>query len=292
MLRVLVTGAAGLLGSDVSKVFKKRGYEVIEIKDENDLDLRDADLTVDYISRCDPEVVIHCAGTHDIDFVETHPEQAYENIVSSTRNIVEACKELGCVLLYPGSDYIFDGEKSSPYKEADEPRPVNIYGKAKLSSEKAIMSSLKEYFIIRLPILFGSGGSKEANIIYKTYSLITSGKEVKVPSDQVSSCGYTVDVAEAFTRVLDSRSFGIYHLANGGSCSRYELYKEIASQLSLPAEKVVPCQSAELKRPAKRPKYTVLDTSLAEKTFGIRLRSWKKALEECVIEFRKKYALL
>ena len=287
-LKILVTGAAGLLGEDVVRVLRSLGHEVFEIKDEKDVDLRNSEKTVETILKFRPEVVIHCAGTHDIDGVERNPKSSYDNIVLSTRNVVDACKMLEAILVYPGSDYIFDGNKNEPYVESDTPNPLNIYGKAKLACEKIITGELSKYFIIRLPILFGSGGSKNGNIIHKTYSEIKAGKSIMVSRDQVSSCGYTADVAKAFATILRTDHFGIYHLANQGYCSRYELYKEIARNLSLPVEKIIPCSSDELKRPAKRPRYTVLNTNLFEKTFGIKLRHWKDALAECIDEFKKK----
>ena len=285
-LKVLVTGTRGLLGGDVAKILRDLGHEVAEIRDEKDVDLRNFEGTMNVIMKHKPDVVVHCAGTHDIDGTERNPEFSYDNLVSSVRNVVYASKKIGAVLLYPGSDYIFDGLKNSAYNETDEPNPLNVYGKAKWFSEKIIVKELSEYFIIRLPILFGAGGEKHANIIYRVYSEIKEGKTIKAPADQVSSCAYTVDIAKGFAKILETSYYGIYHLANEGYCSRYELYKEAAFHLSLPTDKVVPCLSSDLKRPAKRPKYTVLNTSLAEKTFGVKLRNWKKALAECIAEFK------
>ncbi len=287
-LKVLVTGASGLLGEDAVRVFKESGHEVIEVKGREQLDLTRADETLELIRRHKPQIVVHCAGTHDIDGAENDPMTTYLNVVLSTRNVVNACKIVGATLVFPGSDYVFDGLKDKPYIEVDEPNPVNVYGRAKYASEKVIIEILPEHFIVRVPILFGASGRMERNLIYNIYSKIKQGQYVKAPYDQVSSCAYTVDVAKAFEKMVRTYHYGTYHLANSGYCSRYELYKEIALQLGLPADKITPYPSAELDRPAKRPKYTVLSSLFAEKVFGLKLRHWKEALIECIGEFKKR----
>jgi len=288
-LKVLVTGTSGLLGEDIARVFRKAGHEVIEVKGRRDCDLTNADKTLELIRKHKPQLVIHCAGTHNIDEAEKDPIGTYINVVLSTRNVASACKRVGAILVYPGSDYIFDGLKDEPYIEIDEPNPINVYGKAKFASEKVIIETLPEHFIIRLPILFGAGGKKERNLIYRLFSKVKDNQTVEAAYDQISSCAYTVDVAEAFAKIIRTSHYGTYHLANSGFCSRYELYKEIVAQLGLPVDSVVPKPSAELKRPAKRPKYTVLSTIFVEKVFQLKMRHWKEALAECIKEFKNRY---
>ncbi|MEM2234114.1 MAG: SDR family oxidoreductase [Desulfurococcaceae archaeon] len=290
-LRVLVTGSSGLLGEDVAKVLKLKGHEVIEVKSRKDLDLTDSSRTIEFIERLKPDAVIHCAGTHDVDECEKDPVSVLLNTVLTTRNISLACRKVGCVILYPGSDYIFDGMKNQPYLELDLPNPVNSYGRAKLAAEREIMSLTSSYFIVRVPVLFGAGGYKERNIIYNTYMKLKRGELIKAAHDQVSSCGYTRDIAEAFERILRTDYYGIYHVANEGFCSRYEMYREIAIQLGFPEDMVIAVHSSEIERLARRPLYTVVNTSLAEKVFGLKLRHWKRALEECIREFKERHGI-
>ncbi|MHA1834945.1 MAG: dTDP-4-dehydrorhamnose reductase [Candidatus Baldrarchaeia archaeon] len=288
-LKVLVTGSSGLLGEDVARIFREAGHDVIEVKGRLDCDLTDADRTFELVHKFKPQLVIHCAGTHNVDEAEKNPIETYINVVLSTRNVANACKTIDATLVYPGSAYIFDGLKDEPYIEVDEPNPINIYGKAKLASEKVITEVLPEHFIIRLPIVFGSGGKKERNFIYGLFSKVKEQQVVEAAYDQICCCAYTADVADAFLKITKTNYYGIYHLANSGFCSRYELYREIVSQLGLPVHRVVPRPMAELKRPAKRPKYTVLSTLFAEKVFQLKMRHWKEALTECIKEFRNRY---
>ena len=290
-LKVLVTGASGLLGDDVVRVFKNKGHELIALRGRRDLDVTDANKTLEVVRKHRPDVVIDCVGTHDIDGAESDPTNAFMNVFVAAKNVVIACKIAGATLIHPGSDYVFDGSKDEPYLETDLPNPVNVYGRNKWAVERFISSILPEHFIIRVPILFGAGGKLERNFIYRIYSKIKNGETVKVASDQVTSCGYTVDIALAFEKIARSYHYGTYHLANEGFCSRYELYREVASGLGLDAEKVIPTPSAELKRRARRPKYTVLSTLLVQKIFGIKLRPWNEALRECLKEFRDRWNL-
>jgi len=290
-LKVVVTGASGLLGEDVALVLREKGHDIIELRGRQQLDLTNPYAVREFFSKVKPEVVIHCAGTHDIDEAERDPFSTYVNVVLTTRFIANEAMRLGAVLVYPGSDYIFDGYKDEPYSEIDLPNPLNVYGKAKVAAEKEITSLTHEYFIIRVPVLFGARGRKERNIIYNVYERIKAGETVKAASDQFSSCAYTKDVAEAFAKVISTDFYGIYHLANSGFCSRYEMYRAIALELGLPEEKVKGVPSAELRRLAKRPKYTVLDTRVFERVFGVRLREWREALRESVKEFMQVYLL-
>ena len=290
-LRILITGTSGLLGEDVATFMMKKKYEVIEFRGRKDCDLSKTEDALNRITSYKPDVVIHCAGTHDIDYVEKNPTEGFRDIVLTTKNVALACRRIGAILIFPGSDYIFDGLKASPYFEYDEANPVNYYGKFKYMAEQLIRELLKEYFILRMPILFGVGGRKERNLLYRIYTKISGGQVIEAAADQVSSCAFTLDMALVIDKVMKTDYYGTYHVANDGFCSRYELYREIATLLNLPVEKVIPRQSSELKRPAKRPKYTVLNTTLIEQVFGIKLRHWRDALRDCVNEFKKRYGI-
>jgi dTDP-4-dehydrorhamnose reductase len=287
-LKVLVTGTSGVLGSDVAFYLKsKEIYEVIELKGRSQLNLLDSQKVVDFVGSFKPDVIIHCAGTHDIDWAEEHPIDAFLNIVLGTRNVVNAAAKFGAVLVYPGSDYIFDGFKNEPYMEHDTANPINVYGKCKLAAENIIKELLPQHFIFRLPILFGARGDPSRNIIHQTHEKLQKGQKIYAAYDQVSSCAYTYDVAMAFEQAMRTCYFGTYNFSNKGSCSRYELYREIALLLGLPQDLVEGVPSAELKRAARRPRYTVLNTINFEQTFGAKLRSWKEALSDCIRTFRE-----
>jgi dTDP-4-dehydrorhamnose reductase len=289
-LKVLVTGTNGVLGSDVAFYLRSKGkYEVVEIKGRSQLNILDPQKVMDFVVNLRPEVIIHCAGTHDIDWAEEHPLDAFLNIVVGTRNIVNAAAKVGAVLVYPGSDYIFDGLKNEPYLEHDIANPVNVYGKCKLAAENVIKELLPQHFIFRLPILFGARGDPTRNIIFQLYEKLRLGQKIQVAYDQVSSCAYTYDVAIAFEQAMKTYFYGTYNFSNNGSCSRYELYREIAISLGFSQDLVEGRPSADLKRKAKRPKYTVLSITNFEKTFGVAPRMWKDALHECARTFRETY---
>ena len=231
-MRVLITGACGMLGRDLVETLSKE-HELfgIDVKDSGSwiLNLGSMEFSkADIINKeeiikviCDarPEVVIHTAAYTDVDGCEKNEDLAHRVNGTGTQNVALACQKCKAVIAYISTDFVFDGEKKEPYIESDRPNPLSVYGKSKLEGEKHISSLLDRYFIIRTSWLFGKHGRNFVNTILK---LAQEKKELRVVNDQIGSPTYTKDLAYAIKRLItDHRSpitdFGIYHISNSDS---------------------------------------------------------------------------
>ncbi|MCG2677619.1 dTDP-4-dehydrorhamnose reductase [bacterium] len=302
-MRILITGACGMLGRDLVEALSKE-HEVVgvDVKDPGSwildlgsvefskLDITNEEEVMKAICDVKPEVVIHTAAYTDVDDCEKNEDLAYRINGTGAQNVALACKKCKAIMTYISTDFIFDGEKKEPYLENDKPNPLSVYGKSKLEGEKHISLLLDRYFIIRTSWLFGKHGKNFVNTILK---LAKEKKELKVVNDQVGSPTYTKDLAHAIKHLLNliqdlgsriQNLFGIYHISNSGSCSWYEFAQEILQVASRRSQviniKIKPISSEELDRPAKRPKFSVLDKSRYIKTVGKSLRPWQEALRE------------
>jgi len=285
-MRILITGASGMLGRDLVEALSEE-HEVVglDIKGSrftvHGLRFIVCDITVrEKIIKaiCDvrPEIVIHAAAYTDVDGCEKNKNLAYKVNGIGAQNVTLACKECKASIAYISTDFVFDGEKKEPY------------GKSKLEGEKHISLLLDRYFIIRTSWLFGRHGRNFVNTILK---VAEEKKELKVVNNQVGSPTYTKDLVYAIQKLItDHRSpitnFGIYHISNSGSCSWYEFAQEIihTSHISHPPS-LKPVSSEESNRPAKRPKFSVLDNNRYIQTVGEPLRPWQEALGEYLKTF-------
>ena len=296
--KVLITGSSGMLGMDLLKElgrdYEIYGADLIAQSPNRPMakfykcDITDKKSILDIVEKVKPDIIIHTAAYTDVDGCESNKEKAYKINSEGTRNIALACKKINSVLLYIGTDFVFDGKKRTPYIESDRPNPLSIYGKSKLNGENFVKKLLKKHFIIRTSWLYGKYGKNFVDIIL---SKRKSEKILKVVNDQVGSPTYTKDLVKAIHALLDKISgqgpaargqpHGIYHVSNSGSISWYKYAKEIL-RLAKSKAKVMPISSNELARPAKRPSLSVLDNSKFIKFTGYKMRLWNDALREYI----------
>jgi len=223
-----------------------------------------------------PEVVVHAAAIPSPDVCEEDPPLAYLVNVHGTRHVVEAAREIGAAVAYISSDAVFDGEKQTPYRETDLPNPPTVYGRTKLRGEK-IVATLPRYWIFRVAVLFGPG---RANFIDKGLRKMKAGEDYVVTSDQTGGALYTLDGAQKILEVVESGRCGLFHLANSGICTRYELAKYAAEKAGLDLRHLIGIPSGQMGRPAKRLKYAVMEMrALAEAGFNLP-RPWQAALDD------------
>ena len=279
-MRVLITGARGVFGMDTVEIFSKQ-HKVIPLGRE-ELDVTDAAGTVSTIQDAKPDLVLHFAGSRDLDECELHPDKAYLVNTLGTRNVAVGCQKAGAVMLYASSVCVYSGEKREPYTEFDETNPMNLYGRSKLLAERAMESLLDKYFIVRLPVLFGRHGKDGRNPVVDILRTAQEKGEVIGIVDQIGSIGYTVHMARAMARLVETEFYGVYHMSNEGSCSRYEFVEEVIKQAGLEGLKIRPVTSAELKRPANRGRCCILRNFCLESILGLSLPSWREALQECL----------
>ena len=300
IMRILITGACGMLGRDLVEVLSV-GHELylLDLKpfpaslssqfSTFILDITDSEKAYKEITKINPDVVIHTAAYTDVDGSETNRDLAFRVNGLGTRNIALTCQRFDTELLYISTDYVFDGEKGEPYVEFDKPNPQSIYAKSKYWGELYITSLLSRFCIVRSSWLFGKNGK---NFVTTILNLAKQKKEIEVVNDQTGSPTYTKDLALAVAQLIgtereDSSNraglYGIWHITNSGQCSWYEFAREILQGSGVD---VRPITSEKLNRPARRPKFSVLDNYIWKLQGWEPLRHWKEALKDYLKEIR------
>ncbi len=279
-MRIVVTGARGMLGSDVCNVIG--GHQKIFPFDVDDFDIVDQKSTREKILEKSPDFIVHCAAYTDVDRAEEEEERTSAVNGMGARNVALVSRQLDIPMLYVSTDYVFDGKKSSPYLENDRPTPLNVYGKAKLAGEQHVRNLLTRFYIVRTAWLYGKNGT---NFIYKI--LKASGlphdsanqNELPVIHDQIGNPTYTLDLAKALDRLIESECYGTYHITNSGFCSWYQLAKKVFEILSIEV-KLKPIDSDSFDQAAKRPRFSALENLAWREAFDNELRPWEDALKD------------
>jgi dTDP-4-dehydrorhamnose reductase len=197
--------------------------------------------------------------------------------VDGSRYVALGAAEVGASVVYPSTDYVFDGLKGAPYVESDTPRALSVYGQTKAAGEAETAAANQRYFIVRSSWLFGTAGR---NFVDTMLTLGHDQGDVVVVRDQVGCPTYTAHLADALVRLIGTTAFGIHHIAGGGECSWYEFAQEIFRQSSLEV-RMMSMTTSELSRPAPRPPYSVLST---ERTEAIYLPDWQEGLASYLAE--------
>jgi dTDP-4-dehydrorhamnose reductase len=269
-MKLLVTGAAGMLGRDVMLAAGNAGHDVVGFG-RNELDVTDAAVVEKKFDLERPDAVINCAAWTDVDGAEESEEAALAVNGEGAANVASAAAAHGASVLYVSSDYVFDGAKGSPYVETDQTAPLSAYGRTKLAGEEATAAANKRHFIVRSSWLFGIGGS---NFVETMLRLAADHGEVLVVRDQVGSPTYTWHLAYGLVRLVDGLEYGIHHMAAAGACSWYEFAREIFEQAKVEC-KVMSATTEMLGRPAPRPPYSAL---VSQRRHAIELPSWQDGL--------------
>jgi dTDP-4-dehydrorhamnose reductase len=275
-VKILVTGAAGMLGSDVVRAAEFVNHGVVGLS-HADLDVADRLAVERRMLEERPDAVINCAAYTDVDGAEDDLEGAMDINAEAAANVSMAANEIGAKVLYPSTDYVFDGSNSEPYLESDEPRPQSIYAQTKLAGEHETAGANPRHYVVRSSWLFGTAGR---NFVETMLSLARDHGEVLVVRDQVGSPTYTAHLADALVRLVDTEAFGLHHLASQGECSWFEFAQEIFSQAGVEC-RVMSCTTEELGRRAPRPSYSVLGTERREALY---LPHWKEGLASYLAE--------
>jgi dTDP-4-dehydrorhamnose reductase len=269
-MRVLVTGAGGMLGRDVVLAATNAGH-VVSAHAHTDLDITEADSVAARFEREHPDVVINCAAWTDVDGAEEAEDQAMAVNGRGAGNVAAAAAAVGAKVVFVSTDYVFDGHNDSPYVEVDQPSPQSAYGRTKLAGEEATGAANRRHFIVRSSWLFGTAGR---NFVETMLQLAADHGEVLVVRDQVGSPTYTWHLASGIVRLIEGDSWGIHHMAAAGACSWYDFAREIFDQAKVKC-KVLSGTTDMLARPAPRPAYSALAT---QRETPILLPSWRDGL--------------
>jgi dTDP-4-dehydrorhamnose reductase len=273
--RALVTGASGMLGSDVSVILAGAGLTVFA-RPRSDLDITDRDAIDRALRQLRPEIVVNCAGFSRVDACESDPRASLVN-AQAVEGLAERCTNYNVKLVHLSSDFVFDGEKRTPYIEEDPPAPLSEYGRSKYFGEVAALT-VPGALVVRASWLFGLAGW---NFVEAVLKQVEQGKRrLTVVFDQRGRPTATLDLAEGILALIEAGAVGIYHFANRGEVSWFE-FARVMLDLAGHADVVVePIDSTTLGRPAKRPAYSVLDTSRYENLTGRTIRHFGGPLKE------------
>jgi dTDP-4-dehydrorhamnose reductase len=269
-MKVIVTGAAGMLGRDVVLAAANAGHDVLGLG-RLELDVASADAVTAKFELERPDVVVNCAAWTDVDGAEDAEEEAMAVNGKGAGNVAAAAAAVGASVVYVSSDYVFDGAKGDPYVETDQPAPLSAYGRTKLAGEEATSAANKRHFVVRSSWLFGAGGS---NFVETMLRLASTQNEVLVVRDQTGSPTYTWHLAYGIVRLIEGVEFGIHHMAAGGACSWYDFAREIFEQAKVEC-RVLSATTEMLGRPAPRPAYSAL---ASQREHAIELPPWRDGL--------------
>lgn len=304
-MKVFVTGVGGQLGHDVMNELHKRGYAGIGsdlaprysgVQDGSavtampyvQLDITDRDAVNAAITKAEPDVVVHCAAWTAVDLAEDADKIEKVRAINAggTANIAAACKKLDCKMVYISTDYVFDGQGTSPWEpDCKDYKPLNVYGQTKLEGELAVANTLEKFFVVRIAWVFGLNGK---NFIKTMLNLGKKYDTIRVVNDQIGTPTYTLDLARLLVDMIETGKYGYYHATNeGGYISWYDFACEIFRQAGY-STKVIPVTTEEYgMSKAARPFNSRLDKSKLVKMGFELLPSWQDALDRFLKEIEE-----
>lgn len=278
---VLVTGSSGQLGQSFQ--FLAGNYPEIDFVfcSSKELDITNPSNCEVVFSEYKPDYCINAAAYTAVDKAETEPEKAHLINVIGAQNLAEFCKKYHTVLLHVSTDFVFDGEKTSPYTENDITNPIGVYGKTKLEGEQAIQAILKAHFIVRTSWLYSQFGN---NFMKTMLRLASERDSLSIVNDQIGTPTNAVDLAKAIIKIIiaNQETYGIYHFSNEGHCSWFDFAQEIFKIHKIEIN-LIPIPTTSFPTPAKRPKYSVLDKSKINNGFEIEVSHWQESLRNSEI---------
>ncbi len=275
MGKVVILGAKGMLGTDLSAACTKAGFETVGF------DLPEFDITDDsQIAKAieGAEVIVNCAAYTNVEKAESEPELAHKVNAEAVGRLGTIAKENGASVLHISTDFVFDGESDTPYIEMDAANPVSVYGASKLAGETQLIASGCKSCIIRLEWTYGTAGT---NFVKKLIQAAQAGKPLKVVDDQIGAPTATTEAAGAIVSFLklDTLPEGIFHFAAAGFVSRYEMARFMFDKLEM-AVSLSPCKSSEFVTAAQRPLSSRFDCSKIENLLGQPIKPWQQPLEK------------
>jgi dTDP-4-dehydrorhamnose reductase len=280
-----VTGGRGQLGTEIADILASgtaeagpiprefRGASVVSV-DFEELDITNATAVRDFLGEGSFDAVINCAAMTDVDGCESDRETALKVNALGARNLALAASGTGAKLVHVSTDYVFSGTGDTPYAEWDRPDPQTVYGASKLLGERYVRESCARSFVVRTAWLYGYHG---ANFVKTIVKAATERGELKVVDDQIGTPTNANDLALHLLKLAASDEYGIFHCTGQGQCSWYDFARAIVEEFEI-ACVIEPCGTDEFPRPAKRPKYSVLENLALGATVGDEMRPWREAL--------------
>ncbi|MHC4881287.1 MAG: dTDP-4-dehydrorhamnose reductase [Planctomycetota bacterium] len=270
---ITILGGRGMLGSDLAAVATGRGLSV-RVYDLPEFDVTDEAQVEEVVSQS--EVVVNCTAYTNVEKAESHAELANQVNGYAVGRLGLIASGLNVPVVHISTDFVFDGNKASPYIESDAPNPISAYGRSKHLGETLLVESGCEYCILRLEWTYGKHG---VNFITKILAAAETRDVINVVDDQVGSPTHTVEVAKVIMDLLEMGSFpaGIYHCAASGYASRYEMTRHLFEHLGVKTE-VNPCKTSDFKTAAQRPLNSRFCCTKLQALLGRSMLSWQDML--------------
>lgn len=272
-MRVLVFGAGGLLGSALVPELEARGWEVGGLRSAH-VDVTDREGVRHAVAAWRGDVVVNLAAWTDVDGAERTPDRAFAVNRDGAANVARAARDVGARLVHLSTDYVFDGRRSEPYPPDAHPSPLNVYGRSKLEGEEAVRAEGDRWLLVRTSWLYGDGGP---NFVQKILARARAGEPLEVVDDQRGRPTWTMSLAGTLADLIAREPRGIFHAADGGDATWWELAAEalrIAEVVAEPGR----VGSERFRGGARRPPYSVLDVSATEELLGRPMPPWRESL--------------
>lgn len=291
-MKILVTGAAGMLGSALCPTLVNKGHEVLATDLNTEevgvdfLDIRNYEQLKTIVLNSKPDMIMHLAAETDVDRCELEPDHAYITNTIGTQNVAVICQKQNIPLVYISTIGVFYGDQIEPYTEFDAPNPANIYGRSKLEGEKVVQQLLQRYFIVRAGWMVGGGPKRDKKFIGKIIKQIGSNSKLRAVNDKIGSPTYTFDFSSCVAGLISTDFYGLYHCTNKGYCTRYDVAKKIIDLLGKSNEiSVEPVSSAYFPLPAARARSEMSRNYKLDLLGMNTMRHWEESLKEYIYKF-------
>jgi dTDP-4-dehydrorhamnose reductase len=273
-MRILVTGAGGLLGGEVVRAAASRSHETVALT-RADLDVTNARAVAASVRRHAPDAIVFCAAYAKVDRAEQEPDVAMAVNRDGARNVAEAAGD--APMVYVSTDYVFDGKSRRPYLPDDDTGPLSAYARSKVAGEEAVRAVGRGWIVARTSRLY-SGASGFVPMVLRRAA---RREPMRIVNDQTGRPTWAPDAARALVELVERDVRGVWHVTGGGECTYYELAHEAARLAGYDAA-IESVSTAEFAAPAGRPAYSVLDIEATERLLGRRMIDWREALERYV----------
>jgi len=282
-MKVLITGAHGLVGRHLTARFS-RSHQVLALG-RAELDITNTQQVFAFVEKDQPDLIVNCAVL-GVDECESDPKKAQAVNVHGPSNLARAASEIGAEIVYFSTNYVFSGERESGYYTIDdEPKPINVYGQAKLEGERAVQAACMRSYIVRTSWVFGKG---KDSFLSSVADSLKVGRNISAITDMWASATFVKDLVGRVDDIVNRKHYGVYHVVNSGICSYYEYAVEAAKILgisqSAAEELIEPIIASTTKRLAPRPRYTPMYCKLSEQIGLAPMWSWQTALRTYLVE--------
>lgn len=281
-MKLWIVGNKGLLASHLYKKCRTLGIEAVSTS-RGELDIARADL-MDFVEKQRPSHIVNCAAFTHVDRAEEQREEAFLVNALGPERIGKAARSVGAKVIHISTDYVFSGDKKSPYLEVDPPDPKGVYGQTKWEGERRLLEMMPEACVIRTSWVYGKGGE---NFFSRCLGFLQQNRELAVVDDQMSRVTYVSDLVEAILGLIEAQ--GIFHFANEGVVSRFAVAQELRRMALLckmnVSDSIRPILLQEVQAAAPRPLYSALDTGKWEHWSGQKPRSWQETFQEYIHEY-------